>query len=94
MSRLEIVHLRSSGETIEALSEQLRESIWAEGHGAEVVTLYRRQGLETDVAIHIRCAEGAAHNGPSALAFHLAHELRAFGLVEHTVWEEIDGKRG
>ena len=90
MSRLEIIHLRSSGEPIESLGELIRESIWAEGQGAAVVTLYRRHGLETDVAIHIRRVEGAAYDGPSALAFHLAHELRAFGLVEHTVWEEIE----
>jgi len=89
MSTLEIIHLRSSGEPIESLADRIRESVWAEGHGTEVVALYRRQGLETDIAIHIRCDEGAASNGPTALAFHLAHELRAFGLVEHTVWEEI-----
>ena len=89
MSRLEIVHLRSSGEPIESLGEQIRESIWAEGHGTEVVTLYRRQGLETDIAIHIRHNDAAGMNGPSTLAFHLAHALRAFGMVEHTVWEEM-----
>ena len=89
MSTLEIVHLRSSGESLETLSDLIKESIWAEGIGTEVVTLYRRHGLETDVAVHIRCPEGAARNGPSALAFHLAHGLREFGLVEHTVWEQM-----
>ena len=89
MSTLEIVHLRSSGEPIESLGERIRESIWAEGHGTEVVTLYRRHGLETDVAVHIRHRGAQVENGPSALAFHLAHALRAFGLVEHTVWEEM-----
>ena len=29
MSRLEIIHLRSSGEPIESLGELIRESIWA-----------------------------------------------------------------
>ena len=89
MNTLEIIHLRSSGEPLESLSEQIRESIWEEGGGTEVVTLYRRHGLETDVAVHIRHDEAQGGNGPSALAFHLAQALRAFGLVEHTVWEEI-----
>ena len=91
MSILEIIHLRSSIEPIDALTDQIRESIWAVGHGTDVVSLYRRHGLETDVAVHIRhCGEngGAAS---SALAVHLAHALKTYGLVEHSVWEEIGG---
>ena len=83
MSTLEIIHLRSSGEPLDSLADRIRESIWAEGNGSQVATLYRRHGLDTDVAVHIRS------EGPSALAGHLAIALRDFGLVEHTVWEEI-----
>jgi len=88
MSRLEIIHLRSSGEPLESLAERIRESIWNEG-GGQAVALFRRNGLDTDIAIHIyhRRSEGA--DGPSALAFNLASALRSFGLVEHTVWEEM-----
>ena len=92
MSRLEIVHLRFPGEPIESLGERIRESIRAEGKDTEIVTLYRRHGLETDVAIHIRHHDAAGRNGPSAIAFHLAFALRAFGLVEHTVWEEMQSE--
>jgi len=84
MNTLEIIHLRSSGEPLEALADRIRESIWAEGRESRVATLYRRHGLDTDVAIHIR------GDGPSTLAAHLALALREYGLVEHTVWEEID----
>jgi hypothetical protein len=89
MNNLEIVHLRSSGEPIESLGERIRESIRSEGEAAEIVTLYRRHGLETDFAIHIRHHDASGPNGPSALAYQLANSLRAFGLVEHTVWEEM-----
>jgi hypothetical protein len=89
MNTLEIVHLRSSAEPIESLIERIRTSMSAEGGDAEVVTLYRRYGLETDVAVHIRHRGGAGINGPSALAFNLAYALRVYGLVEHTVWEEL-----
>lgn len=89
MNTLEIVHLRSSGEPIETLGERIRGSIETEGTDTEVVTLYRRHGLETDVAIHIRHLNPRRWNGPSALALHLAYALRVFGLVEHTVWEEM-----
>ncbi len=83
MSTLEIVHLRSSGEPIRSLADRIRESIWAEGNRTRVATLFRRHGLDTDVAVHIR------GDGPSTLAAHLAMALREFGLVEHTVWDEI-----
>ena len=89
MKRLEIIPLRSSGEPLESLSDRIKESIWAQAQGAEVVTLYRRHGLETDIAVHIHQRETQGTNRPSVLAFHLAHALRSFGLVEHTVWEEI-----
>jgi hypothetical protein len=89
MNTLEIVHLRSSVEPIDSLSDRIKESIWAEGNGTEVVTLYRRHGLETDVAVHIRHRNELGEIEPSALAFNLANALRAFGLVEHTVWEEM-----
>ena len=54
MSTLEIIHLRSSGEPLEALADRIRESIWADGRGSRVATIYRRHGLDTDVAVHIR----------------------------------------
>jgi hypothetical protein len=84
MNTLEIIHLRSSGEPLEALADRIRESIWAEGHGSRVATLYRHHGLDTDVAVHIR------GDGPTTLAAHLALALKEYGLVEHTVWEEIE----
>ena len=92
MSILEIIHLRSSIEPIGALTDHIRESIWAEGHGTDVVTLYRRHGLETDVAVHIRHRTEGGAPGSSALAVHLAQALKAYGLVEHSVWEEIGGR--
>lgn len=91
MSILEIIHLRSSIEPIDALTDHIRESIWAEGHGTDVVTLYRRHGLETDVAVHIRHRGENGGAASSALAVHLAHALKTYGLVEHSVWEEIGG---
>lgn len=89
MSILEIIHLRSSVKPVDALIDRIKESIWAEGRGTDVATLYRRHGLETDVAIHIRHRRESGGAGGSTLAVHLAHALKEFGLVEHSVWEEI-----
>ena len=38
------------------------------------------------------CHGGENGNGTSStLALHLAHALKAYGLVDHPVWEEMDG---
>ena len=89
MRRLEIIHLRSSGKAIETLGERITESIRARKLDAGIVSMYRRNGLVTDVAIHIRHDHAAGETAPCALALRLANALRDFGLVEHTVWEEM-----
>lgn len=88
MKRLEIIHLRSSGEPLDSLGRRIRESITAQSTDAQTVTLYRRAGLERDLAVHIRHPAGIGRQGPSDLALRLASALRAYGLVEQTVWEE------
>ena len=88
MIQLEIIHLRSSGEPIESLAELISASIREGGEEALILTLYRRHGLETDLAVHILSPDVAIKMGPSDLALRLASELRAYGLVEHTLWEE------
>jgi len=89
MKTLEIVHLRSSGESLETLGDLIKESIWADGNGTEVVTVYRRSGLETDIAVHIRHHHREGGYGPNALACQLTAALRSYGIVEHTAWEEL-----
>ncbi len=87
MSRLEIIHLRSSGEPLEALGQQIRDSLDTGGEHS-CVTLYRREGLATDVAVHIKHRDAPEVEGPSDLGLQLAAELKALGLVEHTTWQE------
>ena len=87
--QLEIIHLRSSGEPVESLTERISESMREGGKEASTLTLYRRHGLGSDLAVHILSSDVALKTGPSDLALRLASELRAYGLVEHTVWEEL-----
>lgn len=89
MNDLEIIHLRSSGEPIETLAGWIRESVGGDGESTDVVTLFRRRGFDTDVAVHIRHVEPRAGRDPGELALRLASALRAYGIVEHTVWEEV-----
>jgi hypothetical protein len=88
MSSLEIVHLRTSSEPIENLAELIRESMWEDGRKNGVFTIYRRRGVATDLAVHIPHAEGHAEV-PSRFGLQLVSSLAEYGLVEHSVWEEI-----
>ena len=85
---LEIIHLRSSSEPIEDLAELIRESMWEGGRQNGVFIIYRRHGLATDLAVHIPHGEERAEV-PSRFGLHLVSSLADFGLVEHSVWEEI-----
>ena len=87
MKILEIVHLRLAGDSPQTLAGIIRNAI-SSGPDPEVVTLYHRKGLETDLAIHIRHLEMFGSERPSVLGLRLASALGDFGLVEHTVWVE------
>ena len=89
MSRLEIIHLRTAGRSFASLARQVHEAIGSEVDGAGAVAVYRRSGLDTDVAVHIRFHGGRETASPSDLGLHLASALSAYGLVEHAVWEEL-----
>ena len=89
MNRLEIIHLRTAGSSFAPLAQQIREAIGSEVDGTGVVTIFRRSGLDTDLAIHISSHGSGERVGPGALALHLASALSAYGLVEHTLWEEM-----
>lgn len=88
MKRLETIHLRSSGEPLETLSRRIRGSITTGSKSLAEVTLYRRPGLETDLAVHVG-GTGLSPTELSGLALQIASELKAWGLVEHSSWEEI-----
>ena len=89
MNRLEIIHLRTAGRSSDVLARQIREAIGADGDDHRVVTVYRRSGLATDVAVHISWHGNDEPAGHSDLGLHLASALAAHGLVEHTIWEEL-----
>jgi hypothetical protein len=88
VSTLEIIHLRSSSEPIATLAERIQESLWHEGRRDGVFTIFRRDGLATDLAVHIRHG-GKPAAVPSRIGLQLVSSLAEFGLVEHSVWEEI-----
>ena len=90
MRILEIIQVRFVGDSLEVLGGQIKRSTEATTKSTEVVTIYRQVGLETDLAVHIRHEVSDARR-PSELGLRLASALKSHGLVEHTVWEELQG---
>ncbi len=88
MNQLEIIHLRSAGEPLESRGNRIRESLGKESENVDV-TLYRRDGLKTDVAVHLPRLVTSGSEGLSGLGLRLASSLRVFGLVEHKLWKEL-----
>lgn len=91
MNTLEIIHLRSSSEPIERLADRIRESLWDEGRDKGVFTIYRQDGLATDLAVHIRHGAEEARV-PSRLGLSLVSGLAVYGMVKHSVWHEMDDR--
>jgi hypothetical protein len=89
MRVLEIVHLRSAGDAAERVSDALRESTRSEPVSQQEITVFRRNGLETDIAVHVERIAVSGLAEPSDLGLRMASELRSYGLVEHTVWSEF-----
>ena len=85
MKKLEIIHLRLSGNTPSALAGKIHASIAAKGCPTEV-RIYRHATVTTDIAVHLLSGKGGTC--ASDLGLFLAEALREHGMVEHTVWIE------
>jgi hypothetical protein len=86
---LEIIHLRSFGEPWESLIDLIRESVGSGEERTRTVRVYRQSGLSADLAVHIRHGRMTDPEGRSEMGLRLAASLRSYGLVKHTVWEEL-----
>jgi hypothetical protein len=59
------------------------------------LSIYRSTGYESDLSVHIRCAEDASRQEKSLLGLLLAKGLATFGIVSHTLWidqQNVAGK--
>jgi len=83
--------LRAAGSSRAMIASKLRQltrTIGNNGRSPKIVT-YSRVLIDTDYSIHIIHDSGKVEGQGSALGLHLANTLKAFGLVNHSVWGEI-----
>jgi len=93
MNALEVIHLRMAGESLETLVEIIRESVESEP-GLEDIRLYRHAKLGTDLVVHLHRSNTQHKDRACKSGERLASLLRAYGLVEHSVWIEADNPCG
>jgi hypothetical protein len=89
---VEIIHLRQTGEDLQALLGLIRRTIDLENEPMDV-RIYRHATLETDLAIHLHHENSAGADRASRLGARLAAAVRDHGMVEHSRWRTADPAR-
>ena len=90
MKWIEIIELRSTGNTRKQLEKHIQEIIdqAEKKSGQQTVKLYTRMKIETDLSIHLVHNSSEAKNRGSSLGLRLVSALKFYGLVNHTIWIE------
>jgi len=92
MRWLEVIKVRSAGKDLELLKEWLR-SFDKSGQPALVeMKTYYHAALESDLSIHLHWESDQSEQNGSTLGFRLAHTLKEFGLIDHSVWVEKENE--
>jgi hypothetical protein len=85
---LEVIKLRSSGESPRLLEELGPSTTQIKESGLVKMITYRHAALETDLSIHLHWESERPERTGSALGLRLAQALKEFGLVDHSAWIE------
>jgi hypothetical protein len=93
MNTLEVIHLRMAGADLETLVDVIRKSVGSKP-GLAAVRIYRHARLSTDLVVHLHRAETQPSDRTCECGERLASMLRAYGMVEHSVWVEAGCARG
>ena len=87
----EVIMVRSAGSNSKILASTLREIMedLARDVGREAIRVFRREKLDSDICIVLFHNGKKSKTGGSPLGLRLVTALKEFGLVHHTVWNEI-----
>ncbi len=92
MKWIEVIQLRSLNRNRKSLASTLKRlmrEVEAENKG-QSVKIYGRERIDTDFSIVLFSRAEKRQIGGSALGLALADALKAFGMVRHTVWLEME----
>ncbi len=94
MKCLEIVELRAAGNRRELLASQLQKiiSLLEKGSSGQKIKIYTRVLVDSDFSIMLYHDTMETGTEGSRLGLHLASTLKVFGLVNHSIWNELDSQ--
>jgi len=89
---MEIIEIRSLTKKKEELEEQLH-NFWEEmksEYSANSIQIFVKANLDTDFVILLHNDSNTIRKGGSSIGQRLTSALRDYGMINHTVWNEIN----
>ncbi len=95
MKWLEIIELRSVGRHRELLESQLQQLIDQvdKERKKKKILAYTRVLIDSDFSIHIFHDSNKVEHTGSPLGLRLSSALKEFGIVNHSIWIEMQAKK-
>ena len=92
MKCLEIIDLRSTGYNKKLIKRELTKFISALNKDTEqqIIKMYDHGVIDTDFSVHLSNETKNTNINESALGIQLADYMKEFGLVNHSVWIEVE----
>ena len=92
MKWAEVIMVRSAGSSADILDAALQDLMNQVAIEAEhkAVRVFRRENLDSDICIVLFHNRKKVKAGGSILGLHLVAALKEVGLVNHTIWSEIE----
>jgi hypothetical protein len=91
MQLTELIGVRSAPGNRERLEKKLQEFIdeIQKKDSAQAIKVLRWLSIESDLCVHLQHDSKKVESAGSQLGLRLAGELKAFGLVHHSIWVEM-----
>ena len=95
MKWLEIIELRTADSNRLLLEEQLKKLITEVSKEAKrrKILVYHRVQINTDFSIHLFHESDNMDSSVSPLGLQIASNLKSYGLVNHSVWVQMNGSK-
>ncbi len=91
MKHLEIISLRCFNPDIEDMVKRYIAPMMnlEEVKQSFEVKVYRHSKLEMDIVLNIKRKDNLTNNRKSIIGLRLADNLKPFGIINHSIWEEM-----
>ncbi|WP_455382256.1 hypothetical protein [Salinispira pacifica] len=86
---IEEIRLRTADTERESVIERLAELSSVDEQPAAEISIYANGRVDTDLCVHIRWHGREVPASGTLTGVRIADELRAHGIIQHTVWRQV-----